>query len=55
MAIGMHAFFRQDLAHIATASADTAAAFGVDPPRIAMLSYSTGVSGSGAEVEKVGP
>lgn len=31
-----------------------AAAFGVDPPRVAMLSYSTGASGSGAEVEKVG-
>lgn len=42
-----------DLANIAIASADTAAAFGVDPPRVAMLSYSTGASGSGAEVEKV--
>lgn len=28
-------------------------AFGVDLPRVAMLSYSTGASGSGAEVEKV--
>jgi phosphate acetyltransferase len=43
----------KDLAHIAIASADTAAAFGVDPPRVAMLSYSTGASGRGAEVEKV--
>jgi phosphate acetyltransferase len=43
-----------DLANIAIASADTAAAFGVRPPRVALLSYSTGASGSGAEVEKVG-
>jgi Phosphate acetyl/butaryl transferase len=43
-----------DLANIAVASADTAAAFGVRPPRVALLSYSTGASGSGAEVEKVG-
>lgn len=43
-----------DLANIAIASADTAAAFGVQPPRVALLSYSTGASGSGAEVEKVG-
>lgn len=40
------------LADIAASSAETAAQFGVDP-RIAMLSYSTGTSGSGAEVEKV--
>jgi phosphate acetyltransferase len=40
------------LADIAISSAGTASAFGVDP-RIAMLSYSTGESGSGAEVEKV--
>ncbi|MGO1509822.1 MAG: phosphate acetyltransferase [Actinomycetaceae bacterium] len=40
------------LADIAISSAETAAQFGVDP-RIAMLSYSTGASGSGAEVEKV--
>ena len=40
------------LADIAASSAETAAQFGVDP-RIAMLSYSTGSSGSGAEVEKV--
>ncbi|KAM9863368.1 phosphate acetyltransferase [Leucobacter sp. BZR 635] len=40
------------LADIAASSAETAAQFGVDP-RIAMLSYSTGESGSGAEVDKV--
>ncbi|MCB1258327.1 MAG: phosphate acetyltransferase, partial [Microthrixaceae bacterium] len=34
------------------ASADTAAHFGVEP-RVAMLSYSTGDSGSGADVDKV--
>lgn len=40
------------LADIAVSSAETAAQFGVDP-RIAMLSYSTGASGSGADVDKV--
>lgn len=40
------------LADIAIQSARTAAAFGV-PPRIAMLSYSTGVSGHGTDVDKV--
>jgi phosphate acetyltransferase len=40
------------LADIALSSADTAAAFGVEP-RVAMLSYSTGSSGAGADVEKV--
>jgi phosphate acetyltransferase len=40
------------LADIALQSAETAAQFGVEP-RIAMLSYSTGASGSGADVEKV--
>ncbi|GAA4482423.1 phosphate acetyltransferase [Microbacterium panaciterrae] len=40
------------LADIAISSAATAAAFGIEP-RVAMLSYSTGDSGSGAEVEKV--
>jgi phosphate acetyltransferase len=40
------------LADIAISSAATAAQFGIDP-RIAMLSYSTGESGSGADVEKV--
>ncbi len=40
------------LADIAVSSATTASAFGIDP-RIAMLSYSTGVSGEGEDVEKV--
>jgi len=40
------------LADIAVSSAATARRFGVDP-RVAMLSYSTGSSGSGAEVDKV--
>ncbi|MGW4701060.1 phosphate acetyltransferase [Streptomyces sp. NPDC004285] len=40
------------LADIAAQSAATAARFGVEP-RIAMLSYSTGTSGSGADVDKV--
>ena len=40
------------LADIAVSSAATAARFGIEP-RVAMLSYSTGESGSGAEVEKV--
>ncbi|MCE7080952.1 phosphate acetyltransferase [Streptomyces sp. ST2-7A] len=42
----------EQLADIAIQSADTAARFGVEP-RIAMLSYSTGTSGSGADVDKV--
>ncbi|WP_229403044.1 phosphate acetyltransferase [Micromonospora okii] len=40
------------LADIALSSADTAARFGIEP-RVAMLSYSTGDSGAGADVEKV--
>jgi len=40
------------LADIALSSALTAAAFGIEP-RVAMLSYSTGSSGAGADVEKV--
>lgn len=40
------------LADIAVSSARTAAAFGIDP-YVAMLSYSTGASGSGGDVEKV--
>ncbi|MFG1890100.1 phosphate acetyltransferase [Micromonospora sp. NPDC049051] len=40
------------LADIAISSADTAARFGIEP-RLAMLSYSTGSSGAGADVEKV--
>ena len=42
----------EQLADIAISSAETAAMFGIEP-RIAMLSYSTGASGTGAEVEKV--
>ncbi|HMQ29991.1 MAG TPA: phosphate acetyltransferase [Chloroflexaceae bacterium] len=42
----------EELADIAISSADTAQLFGVEP-RIAMLSYSTGTSGSGEEVERV--
>ncbi|WP_066947518.1 phosphate acetyltransferase [Streptomyces lushanensis] len=42
----------EQLADIAIQSAATAARFGVEP-RIAMLSYSTGTSGSGADVDKV--
>ena len=42
----------EELAEIAISSADTAKTFGVEP-RIAMLSYSTGQSGTGADVEKV--
>jgi phosphate acetyltransferase len=41
-----------DLADIAISSADTAAQFGVEP-RVAMLSYSTGTSGAGEDVERV--
>jgi len=42
----------EELAMIAISSADTAAQFGIEP-RVAMLSYSTGTSGTGPEVEKV--
>lgn len=42
----------EELADIAISSADTARMFGIEP-RIAMLSYSTGQSGKGADVEKV--
>jgi phosphate acetyltransferase len=42
----------EELAEIAIASADTAKAFGIEP-LVAMLSYSTGESGKGEEVEKV--
>lgn len=41
-----------ELADIAIASAKTAHSFGIEP-KVAMLSYSTGESGSGADVEKV--
>src|SRR5690606_14041914 len=39
-------------ADIAIASAETAKRFGIEP-RVAMLSYSTGESGHGADVDKV--
>ena len=42
----------EELADIAVQSADSAHAFGVDP-RVAMISYSTGTSCSGADVDKV--
>ncbi|MBT0994394.1 phosphate acetyltransferase [Cellulomonas sp. DKR-3] len=42
----------EQLADIAISSAATAVQFGIEP-RIAMLSYSTGESGSGADVDKV--
>ena len=42
----------EQLADIAVSSANTAIQFEIDP-RIAMLSYSTGASGAGADVEKV--
>ncbi len=42
----------EQLADIAIQSADSAATFGI-PPRVAMISYSTGSSGHGADVEKV--
>jgi phosphate acetyltransferase len=42
----------EQLADIAISSARTAAQFGIEP-RVAMLSYSTGTSGTGADVDKV--
>ena len=42
----------EQLADIAISSAETAASFGIEP-RVAMLSYSTGGSGTGADVDKV--
>ncbi|AWX13362.1 phosphate acetyltransferase [Mergibacter septicus] len=42
----------EELAEIAIQSADSAKAFGIDP-KVAMISYSTGTSGQGADVEKV--
>jgi len=41
-----------ELAEIACQSADSARSFGIDP-RVAMISYSTGTSGSGSDVDKV--
>ncbi|MGK2889047.1 MAG: phosphate acetyltransferase [Candidatus Malihini olakiniferum] len=42
----------EQLAEIAIQSANSAAAFGIEP-RVAMISYSTGNSGAGSDVEKV--
>ena len=42
----------RQLAEIAVTSAETARAFGIEPI-VAMLSYSTGTSGQGADVDKV--
>ncbi|CDG88370.1 phosphate acetyltransferase [Xenorhabdus bovienii] len=42
----------EQLSEIAIQSADSAKAFGIDP-RVAMISYSTGNSGAGSDVEKV--
>jgi phosphate acetyltransferase len=42
----------EELAEIAIQSADSATAFGITP-RVAMLSYSTGSSGEGEDVERV--
>lgn len=42
----------EQLAEIAEASAETTRAFGMEP-RVAMLSYSTGQSGKGTDVERV--
>lgn len=42
----------EQLADIAISSAETARQFGIEP-RVAMLSYSTGASGTGADVDKV--
>lgn len=42
----------EQLAEIAIQSAESAKSFGIEP-RVAMISYSTGTSGSGADVEKV--
>ncbi|MCW5951053.1 MAG: phosphate acetyltransferase [Propionibacteriaceae bacterium] len=42
----------EQLADIAISSAETAVKFGIEP-RVAMLSYSTGASGTGEDVDKV--
>jgi phosphate acetyltransferase len=42
----------EQLAEIAISSADTARTFGIEP-RVALLSYSSGESGQGADVDKV--
>lgn len=43
----------EQLAEIALQSAASAKAFGIENPKVAMISYSTGTSGTGAEVDKV--
>lgn len=43
----------EQLAEIAISSADSATTFGIETARVAMLSYSSGTSGTGEEVEKV--
>jgi phosphate acetyltransferase len=42
----------EDLADIAIQTAASARAFGIEP-RVAMISFSTGTSGTGSEVDKV--
>ncbi|MFC0180874.1 phosphate acetyltransferase [Thorsellia kenyensis] len=42
----------EQLAEIAIQSADSATAFGIEP-KVAMISYSTGTSGAGSDVDKV--
>ncbi|UJP65059.1 phosphate acetyltransferase [Mongoliitalea daihaiensis] len=42
----------EELSEIAISSADTAKSFGIEP-KVAMLSYSSGASGTGEDVEKV--
>ena len=43
---------RRSVTAVGSRSADSAQAFGITP-RVAMISYSTGTSGAGEEVEKV--
>lgn len=43
----------EQLAEIAISSADSAKTFGIETPKVAMLSYSSGTSGTGEDVEKV--
>jgi phosphate acetyltransferase len=43
----------EQLSEIAISSADSAKTFGIEIPKVAMLSYSSGTSGTGEDVEKV--
>ncbi len=43
----------EQLAEIAISSADSAKTFGIEIPKVAMLSYSSGTSGTGEDVDKV--